>query len=546
MIDGIDHAAHLLLPGAAISSIDAFRETRNVFAVAAPAHPRLRALAPRADDRRRADDAEEDALHRRSSTATTAGPSTGKARSSARTTTSAPSPRRASPGWAPTASPTALNLIAMLPYVSTEASGGTLHPPGGLQDLTVAAKGRLFEAGLGGGSPARLRRRLLRHAGQRLRCRPAAPLHRPCTASASPDASPRTTGRGRASSPTPPAPTPGAATSPSTGPPTSPTASCSSPTRSTCPTSSTTRCGPGSCAARGMIPISYSQQNTLGGGDIRRQDMPFVSNQMNFSKLDAMVMYTLPKPAEPRRPRSSATPTSSPGGTWASPPRCGAGLLYTIRFSASRQDRTMSTSKASRARARVVTMLVLAAAGCDKRAVDRGAPAAHAGQRRRRRRQLAHARAERSEPDRGAAARRPSTPTPTRPSSPPSRTRRRNLTDGPARHHRVLERRRRAAVEPDPARAGGSLQPAAGASRRRDLSGAGRREPVRRSRVPVLQPALRRPRLQLRERRPVRGARRRRGRTCTSTTVPRRAGSTAACRRSCRRATFPPIPPPTR
>lgn len=41
------------------------------------------------------------------------------------------------------------------------------------------------------------------------------------------------------------------------------------------------------------IPISFSQQSTLGGGDIRRQDMPFVSNRMNFSKLDALVMYSL-------------------------------------------------------------------------------------------------------------------------------------------------------------------------------------------------------------------------------------------------------------
>ena len=45
-----------------------------------------------------------------------------------------------------------------------------------------------------------------------------------------------------------------------------------------------------------QVPISFSQQNTLGGGDIRRQDMPFVSNRMNFSKLDAVVMYSLPKP----------------------------------------------------------------------------------------------------------------------------------------------------------------------------------------------------------------------------------------------------------
>jgi hypothetical protein len=42
------------------------------------------------------------------------------------------------------------------------------------------------------------------------------------------------------------------------------------------------------------IPVSFSQQVTLGGGDIRRQDMPFVSNRMNVSKVDALVMYYLP------------------------------------------------------------------------------------------------------------------------------------------------------------------------------------------------------------------------------------------------------------
>jgi len=39
------------------------------------------------------------------------------------------------------------------------------------------------------------------------------------------------------------------------------------------------------------IPISLSQQRTLGGGDIRRQDMPFVSNRMDFVKVGALVMY---------------------------------------------------------------------------------------------------------------------------------------------------------------------------------------------------------------------------------------------------------------
>jgi hypothetical protein len=44
-----------------------------------------------------------------------------------------------------------------------------------------------------------------------------------------------------------------------------------------------------------MATVSFSQQQTLGGGDIRRQDMPFVSNQMNFFRGGAMVMYPVPK-----------------------------------------------------------------------------------------------------------------------------------------------------------------------------------------------------------------------------------------------------------
>jgi hypothetical protein len=43
------------------------------------------------------------------------------------------------------------------------------------------------------------------------------------------------------------------------------------------------------------IPLSLTQQRTLGGGDIRRQDMPFVSNRMDFVKLDGGVLYALPK-----------------------------------------------------------------------------------------------------------------------------------------------------------------------------------------------------------------------------------------------------------
>jgi hypothetical protein len=46
---------------------------------------------------------------------------------------------------------------------------------------------------------------------------------------------------------------------------------------------------------RWMIPVSLVQQRTLGGGDIRRQDVPFVSNRMDFVKLDGGVMYAMPK-----------------------------------------------------------------------------------------------------------------------------------------------------------------------------------------------------------------------------------------------------------
>jgi hypothetical protein len=42
------------------------------------------------------------------------------------------------------------------------------------------------------------------------------------------------------------------------------------------------------------LPVTYSAQRTLGGGDIRRQDMPFVSNRMDFTRLGARAMYALP------------------------------------------------------------------------------------------------------------------------------------------------------------------------------------------------------------------------------------------------------------
>jgi hypothetical protein len=46
---------------------------------------------------------------------------------------------------------------------------------------------------------------------------------------------------------------------------------------------------------RWRVPVSIVQQRTLGGGDIRRQDMPFVSNRMDFVRLDGSAIYDLPK-----------------------------------------------------------------------------------------------------------------------------------------------------------------------------------------------------------------------------------------------------------
>jgi hypothetical protein len=45
---------------------------------------------------------------------------------------------------------------------------------------------------------------------------------------------------------------------------------------------------------RWCVPVGLTTQRTLGGGDIRRQDMPFASNRMNFTTAHAELMYFLP------------------------------------------------------------------------------------------------------------------------------------------------------------------------------------------------------------------------------------------------------------
>ena len=78
------------------------------------------------------------------------------------------------------------------------------------------------------------------------------------------------------------------------------------------------------------IPMSIIEQRTLGGGDIRRQDMPFVSNRMNFTKVDAFVMYALNIPRVPAF-RLGATRTLT-GRNVGQSTTMTAGLFHTFNF----------------------------------------------------------------------------------------------------------------------------------------------------------------------------------------------------------------------
>lgn len=79
-----------------------------------------------------------------------------------------------------------------------------------------------------------------------------------------------------------------------------------------------------------QVDLNYMQQNTLGGGDIRRQDMPFVSNRMNASKAGLFAMYYLAAP-KGLAVRAGAMTTVAGRNVGQSTTLMG-GLLYTIRF----------------------------------------------------------------------------------------------------------------------------------------------------------------------------------------------------------------------
>ena len=80
-----------------------------------------------------------------------------------------------------------------------------------------------------------------------------------------------------------------------------------------------------------QVEANYVQQVVLGGSDIRKQDMPFVSNRTNSSTVNALVMYYLPKPKY-LAVRASVGYTVA-GRNVGQSTTIMAGLMYTFFFS---------------------------------------------------------------------------------------------------------------------------------------------------------------------------------------------------------------------
>jgi hypothetical protein len=80
---------------------------------------------------------------------------------------------------------------------------------------------------------------------------------------------------------------------------------------------------------RWHVPISFTRQYTRGGADIRRQDMPFVSDRMNFTRVDGAVMYWLPGPSLGFKVGAARVLDGRNVGKSTS---LSAGLLYTFEF----------------------------------------------------------------------------------------------------------------------------------------------------------------------------------------------------------------------
>ena len=239
-------------------------------------------------------------------------------------------------------------------------------------------------------------------------------------------------------------------------------------------------------ARNGLMALAtFSQQRTTGGGDIRRQDMPFVSNRMNFSKVGGMGMYPIPK--LPLSVQLSYAYTVK-GRNVGQATTFTAGLLYLFGSSrAMRMPRTLSLG------------LVVAVTAASPLSAGQAGTSTDAGAGNWRMIALTG---------------------PTQIVVPaPAQTEQRRLPGGAGRdqeravaphldaaeERRVLGRRRRHPVERDPHGPRGALQPAARAEPRRHLSGSRREQSVRGPQLPVRQSSLRGARVQLCLGRAIRG-----------------------------------------
>ena len=223
-----------------------------------------------------------------------------------------------------------LNLIAMLPYVSTEASGGTLHPQSGLQDLTFAAKLRFFEAHPGartvkGFAVASYAFPVSDYVADLLPLSIGSQSNRLSTRLTGHyredwglfvDATAAYTFRGNVTLDRPSYFTSG---------------QLFLTDQVEMPDVFDYTFRVGYMGHGFMIPVSYSQQFTQGGGDIRRQDMPFVSNKMNYSRIEGMARYTLKKPADLGFQVGVSRVLT--GRNVGDSTTIGAGIIYTLRFS---------------------------------------------------------------------------------------------------------------------------------------------------------------------------------------------------------------------
>jgi hypothetical protein len=222
-----------------------------------------------------------------------------------------------------------LNVMAALPYVSTNASQGVLHGMSGVQDVSVGAKYKLLERPLATGSL-----RVFAAASAGTPSHDYTPDFQPLSIGL---ASSRTSARGVVAfqsnaglffEGTTAYTWRGKVTLDRPFYFTNGEAILSDEVAMPNVFDYTLRAG--YAGNRLRVPISYTQQYTRGGDDIRRQDAPFVSNRMNFSRLEATVHYTLPVPQNLAVRVSAAHVTS--GRNVGQSTTFSGGLLYTFHF----------------------------------------------------------------------------------------------------------------------------------------------------------------------------------------------------------------------